>query len=63
MTMADVVLKDSGHEEPLWEKTPGEAAELGTRWRGAEPLRIVVMPQHDRQTITAPVVEPMPIVI
>jgi hypothetical protein len=39
--------------------SPSDAADLGRCRRGVEPLRIVVMPQHDRQ-ITAPSVEPMP---
>jgi hypothetical protein len=28
-----------------------------------EPLRIVVMPQQDQQTITAPVIEPKPVLV
>ena len=43
--MADVVLKDLEHEEPMWTMTPDDAANLGTRRRGVEPLRIMVMPQ------------------
>ena len=41
--------------------TADDAADLGRR-RGVEPLRIVIMPQHDRQVI-APEVEPMPVVV
>ena len=42
---------------------PGEAADLGRCRRGVEPLRIVVMPQHDRQTITSPVIEAMTVLV
>ena len=41
----DVMLKDLGQEEPTWAMTPDEAADLGSRRRGVEPLRIMVMPQ------------------
>src|SRR6476661_4774826 len=41
----DVVLKDLDHEGPMWEMTPDDAADLGRRRRGVEPLRILVMPQ------------------
>jgi hypothetical protein len=37
-----------------------DAADLGQHRRGVEPLRIVVMPQHDRQ-LASPVIEPMPV--
>jgi hypothetical protein len=43
--------------------SPDEAADLGRCRRGGEPLRIVVMPQYDRQAITAPVVEPTPALV
>jgi hypothetical protein len=43
--------------------SPGEAADLGRCRRGVEPLRIVIMPQQDQQTITLPVIEPMPLVV
>ena len=44
-----IVLKDLAQEEPAWEMTPDEAADLGTRRRGVEPLRILVMPQKVTQ--------------
>jgi hypothetical protein len=62
----DVVLKDLEHEEPTWAMTPDDAAELGTRRRSVEPLRILVMPQRIRRIIVASVpalVEPMPVII
>ena len=60
-----VVLKDLAQEEPMWAMTPDEAADLGTRRRGAEPLRIMVMPQKITRATVAPLREigPMPIVI
>ena len=53
-SLADVVLKELKQEEPTVAMWPGDAADLGSRRRGAEPLRIVIMPQQDQQTITAP---------
>ena len=63
----DVILKDFGDEEPAWEMSTDDAANLGARRRGVEPLRIVIMPQQIvRATVaTAPEIEiaPMPVVI
>ena len=61
----DVVVKDLEQEEPTWAMTADDAADLGSRRRGVEPLRIVVMPQRvQRVTVApAPVIEPMPVVI
>ena len=61
----DVALKDLEAEEPVWELTPYQAADLGSRHRGAEPLRMVVMPQRVQRTVVAPApeIEPMPVVI
>ena len=42
--------------------TAEDAADLGRRRRGVEPLRIVIMPQHDQQ-VASPVVAPMPVVV
>jgi hypothetical protein len=42
----DVALKDPENEEPVWAMTPDDAADLGSRRRGVEPLRILVMPQR-----------------
>ena len=42
----DVALKDLENEEPVWAMTPDDAADLGRRRRGVEPLRILVMPQR-----------------
>jgi hypothetical protein len=54
------------HDEPTWEMTADEAADLGNRRRGAEPLRIVIMPQKITRVAIAPapvMVEPMPVVV
>ena len=61
----DVVLKDLEQEEPMWEMTPDDAADLGTRRRGVEPLRIMVMPQKITRVTVAPLreIEPMPMII
>lgn len=60
-----VVLKNLEREEPMWEMTPDEAADLGTRRWGVEPLRIMVMPQKITRATVAPLREigPMPVVI
>ena len=58
----DFVLKDLEQEQPVVAMLPGDAADLGRCRRGVEPLRIVVMPQQEQQ-ITAPVVEPMPVLV
>jgi hypothetical protein len=43
--------------------TADDAADLGRCRRGAEPLRIVIMPQQDRQPITSSIIQPMPVVV
>ena len=58
----DVVVKSLEREEPAVAMSPEDAADLGRCHRGIEPLRIVVMPQHDRR-IATPEVEPMPVVV
>jgi hypothetical protein len=61
----DVVLKDLEHEEPAWAMTPDDAADLGMRRRGVEPLRILVMPQKISRVTVAPTPEiaPMPMIV
>jgi len=61
----DIVLKDFEGEEPVWEMSADDAADLGTRRRGAEPLRVLVMPQWVTRVVVAPVIEiaPMPVAI
>jgi hypothetical protein len=51
----DIMVKSLEREEPTVAMSPADAADLGRCRRGVEPLRIVIMPQHDRQPITAPV--------
>jgi hypothetical protein len=60
-----VVAKDLAQEEPVWEMTADDAAELGSRRRGVEPLRVLVMPQKITRVAVAPapVIGPMPVVI
>ena len=59
----DVVLKDLAQEEPTLAMTAEDAADLGRGRRGVEPLRVVVMPQYDRQPITSSIIQPMPVVV
>jgi hypothetical protein len=56
-----VVVKSLEQKEPTVAMSSSDAADLGRCRRGVEPLRIVILPQHDRQAITAPVVEPIPV--
>lgn len=55
----DAIVKSLECEEPTVAMLPGDAADLGRCRRGIEPLRIVVMPQQERQIIV-PTIEPMP---
>jgi hypothetical protein len=61
----DVVAKDLQHEEPTWAMSADDAAHLGSRRRGVEPLRVLVMPQKITRVAVAPapVIEGMPVVI
>ena len=62
----EVVVKDLEHEEPAWTMTANDAAELGSRQRGAEPLRIVILSQKITRVAVAPVpvnLEPVPVVV
>jgi hypothetical protein len=59
----DVVVKSVEQEQPAVTMTADVAADLGRCRRGVEPLRIVVMPQYDRQPITSPIVQPMPVIV
>ncbi|HEY6434892.1 MAG TPA: hypothetical protein VIZ17_23210 [Acetobacteraceae bacterium] len=58
----DVVLKDLAQEGPAWAMTANVAADLGWCRRDVEPLRIVIMPQHDWQ-IAMPAVAPKPVLV
>ncbi len=44
----DLVMKSLGREEPAVAMTAEDAAALGRCRRGVEPLRVVIVPQHDR---------------
>jgi len=62
----DVVVKGLEQEEPPWAMMADDAATLGSRRRGVEPLRIVVMPQKITRVVVAPtpvMVEPMPVMV
>ena len=62
----DLVLQDVADEQPSWEMTSQDAADLGMRRRGIEPLRISIMTQRATRvavTSTPVIVEPMPVVI
>jgi hypothetical protein len=61
----DAVVKDLAQEEPAWVMTAYDAADLGSRRRGVEPLRVLVMPQKITRVAVAPapVIGPMPVVI
>jgi hypothetical protein len=61
----DVVVKEPEQEEPTWLMTAYDAVELGSRRRGAEPLRVLVMPQKITRVAVAParVIEAMPVLI
>jgi hypothetical protein len=56
-------LKDLEQEMPVPLLTPLEAAELGRRHRGIEPLRVVIMPQRDAPMAKTSCLEPMPILL
>jgi hypothetical protein len=56
------VVKELEQEEPVVTMLAEDAADLGRCRRGIEPLRIVVMPQQDRQVVL-PVIEPMPVLV
>jgi hypothetical protein len=57
-----VVVKSLENEEPTVAMSPADAADLGRCRRGVEPLRVVVMAQHDRQ-VAAPMIEAMLVLV
>ena len=59
----DGVVKELKQEESTWTMTAVDAADLGSRRRGVELLRIVIMPQRVLRVVVAPtpVIEPMPL--
>jgi hypothetical protein len=50
----NALVKSLEREEPAVAMSPADAADLGRCRRGIEPLRIVVMPQRDRQPPPCP---------
>ncbi len=51
----DVAVKALEQEEPAVAMTAEDAAALGQCRGGVEPLRVAVMPQHDRQLTISPI--------
>ncbi len=59
----DAAVKSLEREQPAVAMTAEGAADLGRCRRGAEPLRIIILPQHDPQPTVSPVIEPMPVIV
>ena len=59
----EVAVKCLERKEPAVAMVAEDAADLGRCRRGIEPLRIVVMPQPDQQTITSSIIEPMQVLV
>jgi hypothetical protein len=59
----DVVIKKLGQEEPTWEMLPDDAAELGRCRRGVEPVRLIIMPQQEREVTTASLFGSVPVLV
>jgi hypothetical protein len=55
---SDMGSKNLEPETPMVAMTAEDAADLCLRRQGVEPLRIVVMRRHYRQTTTSSVIEP-----
>jgi hypothetical protein len=55
-------MKSLEQEQLAVAMSPNDAADLGRCHRGVEPLRIVVMPQQDRQVASGGV-EPMRVLV
>jgi hypothetical protein len=60
---ADAVVTDLTNEQPSAEITIRDAVELATLRRGAEPLRLVILPQRNPVSRPLPIIEPMPILV
>ena len=59
----DVPGEAAGAWEPAGTMTAEDAADLGSRRRGVEPLRIAVMPQKITRVAATPIIEGMPVVV
>ena len=59
----DIVVKDLEAEEPTVAMSARDAANLGRCRRGAEPLRVVILPQRNRSIVMVPIIEPMPVLV
>ena len=59
----DVLINKPGREEPVWEMSPDDAAGLGQCRRGIEPVRLVIMPQREREVTTSSPVDSMPVLV
>jgi hypothetical protein len=49
----DVIIKKLGPEGPTWKMLAADAVELGRCRRGIEPVRLVIMPQREREVTTS----------
>jgi hypothetical protein len=58
-----IAVKNLEQEQPAVAMTAGDAADLGWCRRGTEPLRIIILPQHDPKPIIAAIIEPMPVIV
>ena len=58
-----VVAKRLAQEMPPHNMLAVDAAQLGQCRRGIEPLRIVIMPQHDLPNGSSTIIEPMPVLV
>ena len=58
----NAVVKSLEQEQPAVAMTAEDAADLGRCRRAVEPLRIVILPQQDRQ-VALPVLDPMLVVV
>jgi hypothetical protein len=59
---SDLVMKEFEQEAPIVAMSSGDAADLGQRRRGVEPLRIVIMPQHYQQ-VASTALDPMAVLV
>lgn len=60
---AGAIVTDLADEQPSADMTISDAVELATLRRGAEPLRLLILPQHNLVSRAMAVIEPMPILL
>ena len=59
----EVAVKNLEHEAPAFTMSAVDAATLGRHRRGIEPMRLVIMPQHNQRSMAPLIIEPMPILL